>query len=116
MNLRLVLLCICGLLLHFLMRWWEAWRTTGPINPGAYALQDLPIWLAAIVGTVSVMLMLRSFLVLLGIEADAAPARVESMMQLAAFCAGYMGSSIATKVPALFGKRTGLDQIDEQKP
>lgn len=98
MNITLIALCVCGLLLHFLLRWWEAWRTKGRIGPIAYAMHELPMWLAAIVGAVICMIMLRNLPVLLGIPDSVA---LEAVLQVCALSAGYMGSSVAAKVMTL---------------
>lgn len=98
MNIIMILLCICGLALHFLMRWGESWRKER-ISPLAYAVQDLPGWIAAPIGALVCMLLLDSLPALLGIPGDFTGS---NLMRAAAFAAGYMGSSIAAKVPALF--------------
>jgi hypothetical protein len=102
MNLTLVLLAIGGLLLHFLGRYGEYWRSTEKIGPWPYILQDPPGWLSAVVGTLVCMLLLQDLPTLLGIPAEFSAG---GLMRFAAVTAGYMGSSLAAKVPALFTGR-----------
>lgn len=102
MNTTLILLCIGGLVLHFLGRYGEFWRTGERVWPHTYVMQDLPGWLSAAIGTAVCMLMLPDLPQLLGITGDVSDTGI---MRLAALSAGYMGSSIAAKVPAfLTGK------------
>lgn len=97
MNLTLILLCACGLLMHFLGRYGEACRAqrAGPL---AYLAQDIPGWLSAIIGSVVCMVLLPDLPVVLGLGPVVAGG---GLMKLLALTAGYMGSSIAAKVPAL---------------
>lgn len=98
MNPTLILLCACGLLLHFLGRLSEHIRLKGKIGPIAYLRQDVPGWLSALIGSVACMAMLDSLPAMLGLGPVVSGG---GLMQVAAFCAGYMGSSIAAKVPSL---------------
>lgn len=98
MNLTLILLCVCGLLLHFLGRYGEACRTPPRVGPLAYLRQDIPGWLTAIIGTVVSMVLLPELPVVLGLGPVVAGG---GLMKILALSSGYMGSSIAAKVPAL---------------
>lgn len=98
MNFTLILLCVCGLLLHFLGRWSEACRTRR-VGPFAYLAQDVPGWLSAIIGTVVCMVLLPDLPAMLGVSAPDISG--SGLMKALALSAGYMGSSIAAKVPAL---------------
>lgn len=104
MNLTLILLCACGLLLHFLGRFGEYLKTQGKIAPMAYLAQDVPGWLSAIIGAVVCMALLPDLPGLLGLGPVVATG---GLMKTLSLTAGYMGSSIAAKVPALVtGKGT----------
>ena len=98
MNLTLILLCICGLLMHFLGRYTEAFRTDR-IGPLAYLRQDIPGWLSAIIGSLVCMVLLPDLPAMLGVSAP--DITQTGLMKSLALSAGYMGSSIAAKVPAL---------------
>lgn len=98
MNITLILLCTCGLLLHFLGRYSEACRAAR-IGPLAYIAQDVAGWLSAIIGSVVCMVLLPDLPAVLGIVAP--DIEGSGLMKLLALTAGYMGSSIAAKVPAL---------------
>jgi hypothetical protein len=102
MNLTLILLAVGGLLLHFLGRYGEYWRSTAKVGPWAYIVQDPPGWLSAIVGTAICMLLLQDLPTLLGIPPEFSGG---SLLRIAAVTSGYMGSSLAAKVPALFTGR-----------
>lgn len=111
MNLSLILLCICGLMLHFVTRWGDAWRTSGRISPLAFALLDPPAWIAAVLGAIACMMMLRALVSLLGVSETFS---VDIVLQILAFTSGYMGSSIATKVPKFFISKTPLADQERQ--
>jgi hypothetical protein len=98
MNLTLILLCVCGLLMHFLGRWGESCRSQR-VGPFAYLRQDVPGWLSAIIGAVVCMVLLPDLPAVLGIVAP--DIENSGLMKLLALTAGYMGSSLAAKVPAL---------------
>lgn len=103
MNVTLILLCACGLLLHFLSRYGEAARVN-KIGPAAYLRQDVPGWLSAVIGSLVCMLMIEDLPAALGLGPVVAGG---ALMKTLALSAGYMGSSIAAKVPALVtGKGT----------
>jgi hypothetical protein len=107
MNLNLILLSIGGFVFHFLIRWGEHWKTVGKVNPVSFAMIELPNWLAAAVGACSCMLMLQALPLFLGLppavlEGNTA---IEVIMQGLAFTVGYMGSSIARKVPTWFRRQ-----------
>jgi hypothetical protein len=97
MNVTLILLCACGLLLHFLSRYGEAARTT-KVGLVTYVRQDIPGWLSAVVGSLACMLMLDSLPAALGLGPVVATG---GLMKILALSAGYAGSSLAAKVPAL---------------
>jgi hypothetical protein len=97
MNVTLILLCLSGLALHFLGRWSEALRTQ-KVGPIAYLRQDVPGWLTAVIGTGVCMLLLPDLPGVLGLGPVVAGG---GLMKLLALSAGYMGSSIAAKLPAL---------------
>jgi hypothetical protein len=99
MNATLILISVGGLVLHFVTRWGEHWRTSGKCGPVTYAMQDPPGWIAAAVGACVCMLMLQNLPAMLGIPGDVGES---GLMQAAAFTAGYMGSSVAAKLPAIF--------------
>lgn len=102
MNVALILLAIGGLLLHFLGRWGEYWRGTEKLAPWPYIMLDPAAWLSAVLGMLLCMALLQDLPKLLGIppEFDAA-----ALMRFAAVTAGYTGSSLAAKIPALFTGR-----------
>lgn len=99
MTATLIALCIGGLLLHFLGRYGEFWRTGEHVWPHTYVAQDLPGWLFALVATGVCMLLLPDLPKILGMPASF-DAGNSGLMRVLAFTAGYMGSSIAAKVPA----------------
>lgn len=99
MNPTLILLCACGLLMHFLGRYSEACRAQR-VGPLAYLAQDIPGWLSALIGSIVCMAILPDLPAVLGIPASPELAG-SGLMKLLALTAGYMGSSIAAKVPAL---------------
>ena len=99
MNMTLILLCTSGLLLHFLGRWGEAVRTA-PVGPIAYLARDIPGWLSAVIGSLVSMVLLPDLPAVLGIPSTP-EIQGSGMMKLLALTAGYMGSSLAAKVPAL---------------
>jgi hypothetical protein len=99
MNMTLILLCTSGLLLHFLGRWSEAGRTA-PIGAFSYLRQDIPGWLSAIIGSLVSMVLLPDLPGVLGIPTSP-EIQGSGLMKLLALTAGYMGSSLAAKVPAL---------------
>ena len=126
---ELILLCICGLILHFLFKWGAAWNeakkqklpTPGPT---AFAMEALPDWLASIFGAIATMLMMRSLVAFL-VEYLSLPKGVtlDVLLQVLAFSAGYMGSSMAPLaaqiVKLLFGKLIKLLKKfagDDEKP
>jgi hypothetical protein len=98
MNWLNITLCLCGLALHFLGRFGEACRVQ-KVGPFAYLRQDIPGWLSAIIGSLVCMLLLPDLPAALGIVAP--DIEGSGLMKLLALTAGYMGSSIAAKVPAL---------------
>ena len=91
-----ITLCLCGLLLHYLGRWGEA-RRTQKVGPFAYLSQDIPGWLSAVIGSLVCMLLLPQLPAILGLP-DGSGA---GLLNVLALTAGYMGSSIAAKVPAI---------------
>lgn len=102
MNWLNITLCLCGLALHFLGRWSEA-RRTQKVGPVDYLSQDVPGWLSAIIGSLACMLLLPDLPAALGISAP--DIQNTGMMRLLALTAGYMGSSIAAKIPAIISGR-----------
>lgn len=111
-TLVLIMLCLCGLVLHFLMHWWEVWRNEGPVSPVAYSKRNIPMWLIAIVGSVSCMLMLTSLPAFFGL-AEATSPMLEPMLQVLAFCSGYMGSSIVVRVARIVGHKIGHEDCEK---
>ena len=93
-------MCALGFAAHFTARWAEFWRTGEHIGPLAYVKLDPPGWLAAILATAGTYLMLPEAPALLGGAGGLTPFN--------AFAAGYMGSSIGAKLPALFGRTAGV--------
>lgn len=119
MTIRLILLSILGLLLHFVMHWWAAWKVQGRIGPRAFLMQEPPRWIAAVLGMLACMLMLRGLLLILGITPDMETLPiVEVLLQAMAFTVGYMGSSIAAKIPNALGKKSATPEFfgNDQKP
>jgi len=94
MTVTMVLLCLAGFALHFLGRYGEYWRTTEKVSPVVYVSQDWPGWLSAAIGTAATLLVLPELAPALGMQV--------SMTNLGALTAGYMGSSLAGKLPSLF--------------
>lgn len=95
-----VVLCALGFGLHFLSRWAEFWKAVEKIGPWAYVKLDAPGWAAALLATVAAYLVLPEAPSIMGSAAGLTP--------LGAFTAGYMGSSIGAKLPALFGRTAGV--------
>lgn len=87
------LLVFAGLVLHFLSRWGEFWRTTERLGPWDYLKHDPPGWLFAVVGAGVSYLVLPQLGPVLGVEPP-----------LGAVAAGYMASSLAAKLPGFGGK------------
>jgi hypothetical protein len=87
------LLILAGLLLHFLSRWGEHWRTTAPDGPWAYIKLDPPGWSMAALAALASYLVLPQLGPYVGVEPP-----------LGALAAGYMASSLAAKLPNLTGK------------
>ncbi len=94
-------LCLCGLALHFLGRFGEA-RRTQKVGPVAYLAQDIPGWLSAVIGSGACMLLLPDLPAALGIGPVVANG---GLMKILALSAGYMGSSLAAKIPAIITGR-----------
>lgn len=86
------MLILGGLLLHFLSRWGEHWRTSAKDGPWAYVKLDLPGWVTAAVAAVASYLVLPQLGPYVGVEPP-----------LGALAAGYMASSLAAKLPSLTG-------------
>ena len=84
-----------GLVFHFLGRWGEVWRTSAPIGPGAYILLDPIGWASAGLGAIVALILLPEIGPLVGLYATPA----------GAFGAGYMGSSLAAKLPGLLAPK-----------
>lgn len=91
----LVLMTLLGLLLHFLSRYGEFWRSSGKLGPGAYLMQDPIAWAVAAIGTLVAYVLLPELGPLVGLSATPA----------GAFGAGYMGSSLAAKLPGLLAPK-----------
>ena len=87
-------MCGLGLLLHFVSRWAEFWKTGDRLNPWAYATLDAPGWAFAALSAVAAYIVL--------------PEVGGQMTPLWALTAGYSGSSIGAKLPAIFGKAGGV--------
>lgn len=86
-------LIFAGLLLHFLSRWGEHWRTTAHDSPIAYLKLDAPGWAAAAVAALASYLVLPQLGPYVGVEPP-----------LGALAAGYTASSLAAKLPNLAGR------------
>jgi hypothetical protein len=92
MTANLVVLCIAGFLLHFLGRYGEFLKTQATrIGPHTYIAQDLPGWLSAAIGTAVTLVLLPEVGPLIGID----PGKVGAVL------AGYFGSSLPSKLPAM---------------
>lgn len=87
-----IILCIAGFALHFLSRYGEFWRTGEKIGPHTYIAQDWPGWMSAAIGTAVTLALLPEVGPLIGISTG----------KLGAVMAGYVGSSLAAKLPAMF--------------
>lgn len=111
-TLVLIMLCLCGLVLHFLMHWWEAWRVEGPMSPVAFGRRSIPMWLIAIFSSVTCMLMLTNMPAFFGLSEPVSP-MVEPLLQAFAFCAGYMGSSIVVRIARVIGHKIGHEDCDK---
>lgn len=92
MNATVILLCAAGFALHFLGRYGEFLRTGEKIGPHTYVAQDLPGWISAAIGTAVTLALLPELAPLIGITTG----------KLGALMAGYVGSSLSSKLPALF--------------
>ena len=84
------LLIFGGTILHFLANWGEHWRTTAKLGPFEYAKLDLPGGIYAVVASGISGLILPQLGAIIGIEPP-----------LGALAAGYMASSLGSKVTAL---------------
>jgi hypothetical protein len=91
MNATVIILCIAGFALHFLGRYGEFLRTGEKIGPLVYLAQDWPGWLSAAIGTAVTLALLPEVGPLIGISTG----------NLGAVLAGYVGSSLSAKLPAL---------------
>lgn len=87
------LLILGGLLLHFLSRWGEHWRSHERVGPVHYVKLDPPGWAMAAVAALASYLVLPQLGPYVGVEPP-----------LGALAAGYMASSLAAKLPNLTGK------------
>lgn len=95
------LMAMAGLGLHFLGRWGEYWRQQRT-NPWTYMTQDLPAWLAAVIGAVVFYFALPE----IGQVTGASVAI--GVTPLWSLTAGYMGSSMAAKVLSLITGKAGV--------
>lgn len=90
-----------GFLLHFLGRYGEHWRAVGRTSPWVYVCGDPIGWAAALIGVAAGTILLP----------DLGPVVGLSPTPLGGFAVGYMGSSIAAKLPGLVApKVAGTDQ------
>jgi hypothetical protein len=92
MNATLITLCLAGFALHFLGRYGEFLKTQATrIGPHTYVAQDLPGWISAAIGTAVTLAVLPEVGPLIGIT----PGKLGTVM------AGYFGSSLPAKLPAM---------------
>lgn len=87
------LLIFGGTALHFLANWGEYWRTVAKLGPIDYAKTDLPGGMYAVLASALSGLVLPQLGPIIGVEPP-----------LGALAAGYMASSLGSKITAL-GKR-----------
>lgn len=82
-----------GFLLHFLTRYGEHWRTSpdGKEGPHKYVMRDPIGWASALCGVLAGLSLLPEIAPLLGV----------SVSPVGAFVVGYMGSSLAAKLPGI---------------
>lgn len=95
-----VALCALGFLIHVLTRWGEFRKTGAAVGLVEYLRLDVPGWAVAVLSTVAAYLILPEAGALLGASITLSP--------LGALTAGYMGSSLGAKLPALFGRTGGV--------
>lgn len=95
-----VALCVLGFVLHVLTRWGEFRKTAATVGLVEYLRLDVPGWTVAVLSTVAAYLILPEAGAILGASVSLTP--------LGALTAGYMGSSLGAKLPALFGRTGGL--------
>jgi hypothetical protein len=86
-----------GLLLHFLTRYGEFWRNpaTPRPTPWGYVLQDPVAWSVAAIGAGVSYVALPELGPLVGLSATPA----------GSFAAGYIGSSLSAKLPAILAHK-----------
>lgn len=86
-----------GLLLHFLTRYGEFWRNpaTAKPTPWAYVMQDPVAWAVATIGAGVSYVALPELGPLVGLSATPA----------GSFAAGYIGSSLSAKIPAILAPK-----------
>jgi nucleoside recognition membrane protein YjiH len=90
-----VILALLGLVLHFLLRYGEHWRKVEKVGPTAYVALDPIGWAVAVIGAAATFILLP----------DVGPAIGLSASPAGVFVAGYMGSSLAVKIPNLLTGR-----------
>lgn len=93
MNELLAAMAFIGFLLHFLTRYGEHWRASpgGQEGPHKYVMRDPIGWASAVCGVVAGFFLLPELAPLLGV----------SVSPVGAFVVGYMGSSLAAKLPGI---------------
>lgn len=88
-----------GMVLHFLFRWGEHWRSVGPTSAIAYVKLDPVGWTFAVVATVAIYLTLSSIGPLLGIDLTNGAGQL---------LAGYTASSLGAKLPGITSGKSGV--------
>jgi len=91
------LLCAAGFSLHFLSRYGVHWRTVAKVWPWQFVALDPPAWASSLIATASLPYILPELGPLIGMPV--------SLTAFGAFCCGYMGSSLAAKLPSLLPKK-----------
>ena len=101
-----------GLLLHVVSCWREYCRGVARVTPWAYVRQDVPAWLAALIGTIIAVMLLRdvaAILTALQVTLGIRDALVNAT-RLLDLTAGYMGSSWEAKLPGIILPRISSPQ------
>lgn len=93
-----ILMAVLGLAMHFLSRYSEYFRTNSRISPRAYLNLDPPGWISAVIGAVVTVILLPELGPVVGLSATLS----------GCFVAGYMGSSLAAKLPGIFAPQIGV--------
>lgn len=92
------IMCLLGFGIHLFSRWGEFHKAVDKVSLWRYLKLDPPGWIVAVLSTIAAYIVLPEYGLLGGTEVS----------PLAALTAGYMGSSLGAKLPALFGKTSGV--------